>query len=1788
MNNTLKRLLLLITFAFSIQQSHAQSSIDTATAPYWIDMMQDRSVNLHQTQRAFELYWQGRPIDKASGYKPYKRWEFMAQHEADLNGNLPPYQQLYDAIYRYYDSLSGNIMGLTFGSAPCLTEGNWNEIGPTKIPGNRTSQPNGMGRVNAIAFHPTDDDIIYLGAPAGGLWKSIDKGKNWTSNTDTLPTLGVSSIAIHPTNPDIIYIGTGDRDASDAYSRGVMKSTDGGNAWQWANSTMGNSTIGRLIMDPDRPDTLLAATNNGIYRTVNGASTWVRTNSTGNFKDIVFKPGATDTVYATRNGLFYRSTNNGVNWTNITSGLPSGAARCVLAVSEANPEFVYITLTNSANFNSLCLSTDGGTTFQVMSTTPNIMDYSNLGTGTGGQAWYDLDMAADPKNAAIIYVGGVNIFKSTDSGATWKINAHWVGTGAPNIHADQHALEYNLAGDELYAGNDGGIYFTANGGTNWTDLSQGLGIAQIYRLGQSATNQNMVINGYQDNGTGLYDNGNWFTIMGGDGMDCVIDPSDATWAYSDLYYGDVRRYKNGSFNAKIAANGTNGINESGAWITPFILQEGTPTTMFIGYKNIWRSTNCNAGSVTWTKISNNLGGSNSQNIDHLENSIVDPNLLYVSRYDNKLFRTNNANAGSPTWTDLTSNLPVAAKPDWIETHNKIANRVFILLNNKVYRSDDAGNSWTNISTGLPSIPLLSLVLDTSSKKQGMYLGTYMGVFYTDTTMSGWSWFNKGMPINTRVMDVEIFYHPTGRKQSHVVCATYGRGNWRSPLYDEDPVKPVALFKSDKQKVCANQPVSLIDTSLNMPTVWYWKITPNTYSFIAGTDSSWQHPIVKFNQKGKYTIKLYAENCVDVDSIEKTDYIEVESAIAPVVCGGLTTITGTDYKMGIFSINIDTYTKADKGTYDEGGYLDMACSEIIQLKTDTTYFMKITTGVTYKENVKVFIDFNNNGDLNDAGEMVFNGPKQLINHNDSIKIPTTAVTNTLIRMRVMGDYDTLTHACATLKYGQTQDYGVILIPRLPEPYFYADTNLLCGSNSVTFYDTSQGNVTAWDWNFGTGAIPATATGKGPHLVNYTSAGYKKVVLSLNGGLIALAKDSLIQVILAPKMSLTQTAGTSTFCEGLPFSLKTTDSNYLASSFKWHKNNTTFSPTIDSMVIRAISTDADSGSYYVVKNYNGCSDTSNIINLMVYPMPKILPQVDRDTQCYEGNEFAFISNATIKYGAITTIWDFADATTSNLSNPLHLFPDIGDFKVQFVATSNRGCVASDSISVAVLPSPIAKFNINASIQCFKNHNFIFTNTSNIGVGTLTYLWELGDGNSASTTDASHQYAAAANYNMRLIAISAKNCRDTAEAAVEVAPQPVAQINLTDSVQCFKTNVFSPASSSAIASGAITGYAWQWGDGGLAVGAIPVAHSYFVQGNYTLQLAVISDKGCTDTTKKKMQVNQDVKINFSINDSTQCLKNNLFVLTQNNSADVTVSAFTFSETAIETPLGSNQFNFGFLGNIQATLIANNAAGCADTIFKTLTTLADPIVDFDATEVCLGDTTFFTNLSDPGSYTWLLGDGNQSKVSDPTHVYKSVNNFDVSLIVAAPNGCIDTLISTGMAIVNPLPAVNFNIDITPLEALKTQVQLTNLTTSASSYFWDLGKFGTDASKDPNFEVVDTANILIRLLATNVYGCESELSKSIYIQPELKIFVPNTFTPNGDFLNDEFKPQGLRFATDYSLKIYNRWGEAVFETTNTQKGWDGIYKGKPAQPGVFIYVIHYIDSKGERQEANGTIRLIK
>jgi photosystem II stability/assembly factor-like uncharacterized protein len=749
---------------------------DTANFPYWTQMMQDPSILFHATQSAFEKYWAGRSDYKGNGWKVFKRWEYINETTVRPDGKLPAPDYVMNEMARYRASHSQKSLS-----------GNWSLIGPTALPANSTSQPNGLGRVNCVAFHPANQNVFYAGSPSGGLWKTTDGGSTWSVLITSLPSIGVSAILLHPTDENLILVGTGDRDASDAPGIGVYKSTDGGSSFVASNSGMGTKTVGMLIRHPSNPSVILAATSGGIYKSSDGGSTWtLKSSNSSNYKDIRFKPNDPAVVYATENGKFYRSTNTGDSWTQITSGIITGT-RLVIGVSPNQPDWVYLLQTNGA-FAGLLRSTNAGVNFSTQSTTPNIMDYSCDGSGTASQAWYDLCIAVDPANASTIYAGGVNIFKSTNGGVNWTINSHWVGaswgvTCAPSVHADIHSLDFSPVNSWLYTGCDGGVYWTGNGGIAWNDISSGLSIAQVYKIGQSATSQGLTINGYQDNGTATNSGTAFTTVIGGDGMECLIDYSNSNIRYGELYYGNIRR-TTGSGYSTIAANGSNGINESGGWVTPFILHETDPAKMFIGYKNVWRSTNVNAASpssVSWTKITS--GWTNNCTI--LEQSPANVDILYVV-FSGSIQRTDNANAASPTWTACA--LPGGATPTDLEAHPTDPNIIYATAGYFVYKSTDKGATWTSISGTLPSITLNTIVYDKNTS-EGLYVGNQTGVYYRDASLTDWIPFNSGLP-NVNVRELEIFYDATTPGNSRLKAATYGRGLWESDLYSFFTISPM--------------------------------------------------------------------------------------------------------------------------------------------------------------------------------------------------------------------------------------------------------------------------------------------------------------------------------------------------------------------------------------------------------------------------------------------------------------------------------------------------------------------------------------------------------------------------------------------------------------------------------------------------------------------------------------------------------------------------------------------------------------------------------------------------------------------------------------------------------------------------------------------------------------------------------------------------------------------------------------------------------------------------------------
>ena len=828
----------------------------------WVRMMQDPNANFYDIQKAFYAEWKDKTPGKGQGYKQFKRWENFMAPRVYPSGKLP------------HDIISSELIKVVndnnLKSRGQAQVANWVPLGPTNVPTNGLSYASaGIGRVNCVRFDPANNSNIWIGTPGGGLWKSTNGGTSWTTNTDAFSTLGIADIAIHPTNSNIMYVATGDADGGDTYSIGILKSTDGGATWNTTGLSFATSSyrkVTRLLINPTDPNIIIASTNLGVYRSTNAGVSFTAVITSGTFYDLEFKPGDPTIVYASSyssNGTakIYYSTNSGTSFTAATGIPTTDVLRVSLAVTPASPTTVYALIANASDYGykGLYKSTNSGVSYTLVHSTPNILSGDETAASTGGQGWYDLTVAVSPLDANLIYVGGVNVWKSTNGGASFSITGHWYAGSSgtiPFVHADQHYLEFIPNSSTIISCNDGGIRKSTNNGASWTDLSNGLQIMQFYRISGSVQNASIIYGGAQDNGTNRKVGTAWNSAYGGDGMKCIVDPTNSNIVYASTQYGGIVKSTNGgtSFGSIKPAG-----SPDGDWITPYALNPTSTSTIYAGYTEIYKSTN---SGTSWTTVTSNL--TSGVVYSHLAVAPSNGNYVYAAT-STKLFKT--INAGT-SWTNISVGLPVSSA-----TISNIAiglddpNKVYVTFsgysaNNKIYMTTNGGTTWTNISVGLPNLPVNCVALQSGSDG-GIYIGTDIGVYYKNNSLV-WTSYMTNLP-NVSVRDLEIHVG-----SSKIRAATFGRGIWESDLYNSVvALAPSANFSASNTTIVAGQSVTFSDLSLNTPTSWKWTFTGGTPA-----SSTLQNPSVLYSTPGVYAVKLKATNAVGSDSITKTSYITV--------------------------------------------------------------------------------------------------------------------------------------------------------------------------------------------------------------------------------------------------------------------------------------------------------------------------------------------------------------------------------------------------------------------------------------------------------------------------------------------------------------------------------------------------------------------------------------------------------------------------------------------------------------------------------------------------------------------------------------------------------------------------------------------------------------------------------------------------------------------------------------------------------------------------------------------------
>lgn len=1067
-----KILILSILYFFLVLSVKAQPWIK-----YLPQSKNKGDLTLSDYQKAFNTYWEPFQVDrgfyyengkkvKALGWKQFKRWEYHSEQVVDPITKTFPKTSGYEVVKTHQNNFRSVY------TTPNVS--NWISLGPSTSNGGYA----GLGRLNCIAFHPTDLNTYWVGAASGGLWVTYDNGNSWACLTDFNAVLAVSDIVIPSdyATSQTIYIATGDRDAFDNNSVGVLKSTNGGTTWNTTGITFSinqGKMVNRILIDPNNSQILLAATSDGVYKTIDGGTTWSNRLTTTEFMDMEYKPGDFSIIYGSRdNGRIFRSINSGSTWTQVYIG--TDAARIELAVSAADPNVIYgvVASASNAGLNSITKSTNSGATFSEVfyGSSSNLMGWSVNGNDTGGQGWYDISIAVSPLDANIVLVGGVNSWVSTNGGSSWTISNHWYGAdGVVSVHADKHNLTYRSNGT-LFECNDGGVYFSDNNGQTWTDKTNGIRISQMYKLGVSSLNPTETITGLQDNGTKLNVGTSWFDVKGGDGMECLIDYSDNNIQYGTYVNGQIDRTMNHWVNRTAIEPADAG---DGAWVTPYIINPVNPSTLYAGYAEVWKTTN---RGDSWTQISNLSVG------NYIRSMAIAPSdtmTLYVAGFSN-IYKTNN-NGG--VWTNISSGLPTSnSQITYIAVKHDDPNTVWVTFGNytaaKVFETTDGGANWTNISSGLPGIPVYTIVqnkLGTSGVQ--LYVGTEVGVYYKNGT-NDWISYNNGLP-NVKIGELEIYYGSTVQT-SKLRAATYGRGLWETPL--DYPSTPMSYnFSTTTQENLFTIPRGLTNQEIIGITInTIGAQSPLTATQFSFTTTGTTNPALDIQNAKLFYTGSYPtfETSNQVGSTiaapngafvingtqqlsEGNNYFWLSYDIQPTATlGNLVDATCTNVQVGVTTIPtvispigsrmIDlNYCAGGSSVPTSERITNFTCGTINNNSTFTNNgyqnFTNLNTNVNFWDNIPfsidvenlndadqiiIWIDLNRDGDFNDDGELIFytlgSFTSPLTGNIFAPDYGFAGVTRMRVRLHnssiSFGGNDT---PCGNSGYGEVEDYSVTL-------------------------------------------------------------------------------------------------------------------------------------------------------------------------------------------------------------------------------------------------------------------------------------------------------------------------------------------------------------------------------------------------------------------------------------------------------------------------------------------------------------------------------------------------------------------------------------------------------------------------------------------------------------------------------------------------------------------------------------------------------------------------------------------
>ncbi|MFN4234061.1 MAG: PKD domain-containing protein [Bacteroidia bacterium] len=817
---------------------------------------------------------------------------------------------------------------------------------------------------------------------------------------------------------------------------------------------------------------------------------------------------------------------------------------------------------------------------------------------------------------------------------------------------------------------------------------------------------------------------------------------------------------------------------------------------------------------------------------------------------------------------------------------------------------------------------------------------------------------------------------------------------------------------------------------------------------------------------------------------------------------------------------------------------------------------------------------------------FGDPGSGANNTSNLQNPTHVFSTA-------GTFNVTLIALVPAGCGDTITRQVVVQPQ-PTPAFNAPA--VCFGVAANFTDQSISNtsnpISSWNWDFGDGN---TSTAQNPSNT-YTSPGNYNVTLIVSNDLGCL--DTLQQQITVYNVPQADFNFTSQ-CDGtaIPFTdASTTPAPTTINSWQWNFGNNTSTSQNPTNVFPSNGT---FNVQLIVGASTGCYDTITK-PVRVYANPSAGFSY---TDVCLGNVMSLTDSSSIATTdtIVSYLWAFGDGSpTDNNQNTTHLYNNAGAYTVTLIVTGTGGCSDVQTHTVNVYDAPQANFT--TSNVCL-NTAASFTNTTvspqHGGMGNFS--WNFGDGSPLNTNDwnANHQYTTHGTYQVTLITQNSNlGCADTITLPIIIHPMPVP--NFTFVNQC-QADAYTFTNTSSIAQGTIASYNWNFGDNSTSTASSP-SHTYSSSGNYSVTLTATSDSGCVASITQQVTVypmpNADFTVNEVCHNSPTEFTSTSSVLPPDN---ITTYQWLFGDNNSSSQQNP-QHTYSSAGLYNATLIVTTNHNCSDTIVLPVTVNPNPVVDFVANKIngcsplCIDFTQQATISSGVNSqYIWNFGDGNNGNGAVVSNCYTNTTIYnpisrDITLTVVSDKGCSTTVTKPNYITVYPLPVAEFTPIPKETSILDPIIYFENQSLGSNAWLWHFGEAnntGDTISQNPYHTYKDTGIYQVTLISTNQWGCKDTVVHDVVIIGDFAYFIPNTFTPNGDGVNDSFYGKGYGIK-EIVFQVFDRWGLLLFETTDVNEGWKGTYQGENCQQDVYVYQVRIVDIFDRKHQYRGHVNLIR